>query len=165
MLGNKFQFKCSLCHEKEYCRMLLFINRWYEHFVFILVDMNVMHTKQISLQNIAYCLGYVLSICLVWEKLGLLFLSKTYYLFCLLGCNVHLGYAFLNNNVQVSFSEDSLGCIWLLAEIIRKLIKVGVFVGLAIIKNNCRGTWVFSYILLDLIAQDVHLCFLFQPKI
>lgn len=46
--------------------------------------MNVMHTKQISLQNTAYCLAYVLSICLVGEKLGMFFLGKTYYLLCLL---------------------------------------------------------------------------------
>lgn len=71
--------------------------------------------------------------------------------------NVHLGYPASNKNVQVSFSEDSLGCIWLLAEIIRKLIKVRVFVGLAIIRNNCGGTLMFSCFLLNLIVQDVHL--------
>lgn len=57
--------------------------------------------------------------------------------------NVNLGYPTLNKNVQVSFSKDSLGCIWLLAEITRKLIKVRVFMGLDIIKSSCRGTSVF----------------------
>lgn len=79
--------------------------------------------------------------------------------------NVHLGYPALNKHVQVSLSEGSLGCIWLLAEIIRKLIKVRIFMGLAIIKNDCRGTLMFSCILLDLVAQDVHFCvFYFNLK-